>query len=192
MNCLKLLAQHGADLKKQTDKGWAPIHIACRKGRIDCTALLLGKVDVNSATSKGEITPAILACQAGHLQVLKLLIEHQADLNRPDWNGDTPLHAASMFGRYKLVSLLIHNHADITARNVRGQTPLFFAQKHGYAKIGHTKVIELLTAAEQARSGQKEAKGCDNPDCQTDTSAEEVKLKACLRCMVAKYCCREW
>ena len=124
--------------------------------------------------------------------MLKLLIKNRADLNLPDSYGNTPLHFASSEGRVKMVSLLIHNHADITARNVRGQTPLFFAQKHGYAKIGHTKVIELLTAAEQARSGQKEAKGCDNPDCQTDTSAEEVKLKACLRCMVAKYCCREW
>jgi ankyrin repeat protein len=36
VNCLAVLAQHGADLSKEADNGWAPIHVACQKGRVDC------------------------------------------------------------------------------------------------------------------------------------------------------------
>jgi ankyrin repeat protein len=150
VNCLKLLTQRGADLNKQADNGngYAPIHIACQLGRLDCIAWLLGKVDVNSATFKGGATPAMIACMNGHLQVLKLLIEHQADLNRPDFIGNTPLHYASIFGRYKLVSLLIQNHVDINARNARGETPLFLARQHG-----HSRAMKLLMEHEAEDEG---------------------------------------
>ena len=123
--------------------------MACQDGRVDCIALLLDTVDVNSATSKEGWTPAIISCQSGHVLVLKLLIEHQADLNRPNYQSSTLLHMASLFGRVKIVSLLIRNHVDIR-NHARGETPLFLARQHG-----HKRATELLMEHEAEEGGER-------------------------------------
>lgn len=47
---------------------------------------------------------------------------------------------------------------------------------------GFKGLVESVT--ERARLFRKTAKRCDNPDCQTDTRADEVKLRVCPRCKV--------
>ena len=50
VNCLKLLAQHGAGLEKLVDDiGNAPIHIAWMTGRVDCTT----EVECRRGQAKG-------------------------------------------------------------------------------------------------------------------------------------------
>jgi hypothetical protein len=99
--CLAMLIQYGGiDLSKKEESGSAPIHVACRFGRIACLLLLLDHgVDANvRAADVNEHTPAILCCMAGHVKCLALLLDRKADSDLADKDGLTPAHYACMAG----------------------------------------------------------------------------------------------
>jgi ankyrin repeat protein len=135
---LLMLHRHGADLKVANADGVSPLHMACRRGHIECVRFLLS-LDVRQlveAEDNGGETPLYSACAAGHSAVVGLLLRRAADLdvNRPTTTGLTPLLAAVARGNLPCVQLITESEArgrkriDFSrARDSDGATPFYLA-----------------------------------------------------------------
>ncbi|CAI8051487.1 E3 ubiquitin-protein ligase MIB2 [Geodia barretti] len=95
-NCVRVLLEHGADIRKRNEKGNTPLRIAASVNRHQVVELLLLQegCDVNEGNSRGY-TPVHEAALAGYSRVLKLLIDHpKCQVNAQNFRGDTPLFCA--------------------------------------------------------------------------------------------------
>jgi ankyrin repeat protein len=141
--CLSIIIRYGADLSKLSKNGLAPIHEACKSGRIGCLSLLLDNgvgVNVRVADALG-LTPVMICSMAGHVKCLALLLDRKADPDLSCRFGVTAAHQACTFGQVKCLQLLIARRANINARDDDGQTPLDYARGEG-----HTECVERLLA----------------------------------------------
>lgn len=135
---------HNADASKRDNRGWTPLHWACKEGRdamVRC--LLLHAPPGQSATGakdKQGATPLYWAAEKGHSATVRLLIEHGAEINLREGRGTTPLQGAASSGHVDVVRLLLENGAHIDAQDdYFGRTAL-----HRAAGGGHVAVLELL------------------------------------------------
>jgi hypothetical protein len=82
----------------QTPRGDTALHIAARRGAIECMVHLLHACqhhkDLLNAQNKKGRTAVYLAARAGHSEVITLLEKAGADLNTPDHGGSAPLDIA--------------------------------------------------------------------------------------------------
>ena len=143
VQCLSLLGLHKADLSKATKIGWAPIHIACQNGRLDCIEVLCDHgidANVRTADEYGN-TPAIISSQNGHVKCLALVSDRGADLNLADNFGNTVVHKASQYGHLKILFLLVSRRANLNKKNKYGETPLDIARRYKQREC-----IDLLLA----------------------------------------------
>ena len=128
--CLSLLALHKADLTKVSKQGWAPIHMACQNGRLNCIDILFDHgidANVRTADEYGD-TPAILSSSNGHVKALALVLNRGADPNLANNYGVTAVHKACQLGHLKCIFLLVSRGADLNKKNVNGETPLDIAR----------------------------------------------------------------
>lgn len=148
VNVVKLLLGAGARRNQaRKDDGATPLYIAVYNGHVKVTKLLLAaNVNPNPALEDTGVTPLHAATQNGDIDMMKLLLAKGANPNqaRKD-NRATPLHVAAYIGNAKAIALLLANKADQNQTLINGITPLDIATQNG-----HTKVIELLRAANQA------------------------------------------
>jgi ankyrin repeat domain-containing protein 50 len=122
----RLLLEHGADTRAQTETGSTPLHQASKRGHVELARLLVKHVaDVGAQTKSGE-TPLHQASQRGHVEVARLLVEHGADVDPRAQTefGETPLHQASQRGHVEVARLLVEHGADVGAQTTFGETPL--------------------------------------------------------------------
>jgi hypothetical protein len=162
--CLLMIIQYGADLSKTDKAGLAPIHGACRYGRIACLAILLDHgvgVNVRTASANG-LTPVLYCSGAGHVKCLALLLDRKADTDLADSYGTTAIHYACMSGELKCLQLLVARRANINAKNALGQTPLDIARL-----FRNSKCAELLL--------ENHAVGMRVEDIYTPSEAEMVR-----------------
>jgi ankyrin repeat protein len=140
--CLTMIIRYGGvDLSKMESAGQAPIHAACKKGRIACLFILLDNgvgVNVRTANASG-LTPVMICCVYGHVKCLALLLDRKADPDLADVTGFTSAHYACMMGEIKCLQLLIARRANINVRAVDGATPLDLARM-----CGHAECVDLL------------------------------------------------
>jgi ankyrin repeat protein len=160
--CLSMIIQYGADLAKKTKE--APIHVACRTGRIACLALILDSgVGVNVWTAgEGVFTPVMICSVTGHVKCLALLLDRKADPDLADRTGLTAVHTACLYGQVQCLQLLIARRANINARAGDGKTPLDCARTYG-----HAECVELLL--------DKYAVGMRVEDIPTISEADKVR-----------------
>jgi len=150
---VKLLVEHGADLRINTKLEILPLHTACFSGTAESAAivkLLLEHekavaTDVNQPEKFGT-TPLHYAIMGGRLDVCELLINKGADINKPD-NLDnsaycTPLHFAVNNARREIIDLLLTHKVNINVQSKRKYTPLHMAAGKGMADV----VQKLLNA----------------------------------------------
>lgn len=80
------------DLSSRDSQGYAPLHVAARRGRADVIKHLLDKgVSIDLRASNGGYTPLHLAAMMGRGDAVKLLIESGADVNAESAAGRTSL-----------------------------------------------------------------------------------------------------
>ena len=104
-----------------------PMLTACRRGRADIVAMLLGLgVDVDVADDD-QVRGLQCAVASGSLEVVKLLVDHGADIDRPTTrSGGGAMGYAAHFGRRDIADYLAP-----LSRDVQNLTYLGFKQRLG-------------------------------------------------------------
>ena len=126
LNAVTSLIEHGAKVNLQDAIGNTAVHYAlsCSNGSPEVLSRLMrDRVAVNSACTRDNGTPLMIACQYGHMNAVSVLIEHGANMDLQDKNGDTALHYAVNAGA---VDTLLDRGALhlIPVCNKHGLTPL--------------------------------------------------------------------
>jgi ankyrin repeat protein len=107
-----------SDSDSSTDEGNTPLIIAARDGNLNKVISILKNGANKYETNDNELSALELAIENGHLEIVTALIEWNKDRNTINNYGSRPL-----------------GNSAIEAT----PTPLFIA-----AKMGHTKIVELL------------------------------------------------
>ncbi|KAL3458337.1 ankyrin repeat-containing domain protein [Aspergillus heterothallicus] len=130
---VEILLAHGADAFVQDKRGYIPLIIAVRWGKVECTRLLLKAMardprgyDINAPIPvvegmghyakigmlhrAGGIILHFAVC-TGHVPMVQLLLEHGADSraedNPPEGRRETPFDTAVVSGRLDLIKLFL-------------------------------------------------------------------------------------
>ena len=78
---IKYLIEHGADISKEDNFGWTPLHFACLYGNINLVKYLIDNgADINKMSILGE-TPLFYAFLSENENLVKYLIECKAYIN---------------------------------------------------------------------------------------------------------------
>ena len=144
VDLVRLLLDHGADVKAQGRDDHTSLHVASSFGKasignVDVVRVLLERgADVN-ARKNNNCTPLLEASVRGYVETSRVLLEHRADAAAQDvWNR-TPLHLASQEGYLDMAQLLLQYNADVHALDEHGKTPF-----HHASERGHQGVMQLL------------------------------------------------
>lgn len=122
---LKLLIDHGGDVKATDNSNETLLHAAARGNSPETTTLLLAAgLDPNARDKAGD-TP--LVCYYPNSAIVSQLIAAGADVTASNEYGNTVLHAMSEFyqhGDSELIELILIKGANPNAANAKGWTPL--------------------------------------------------------------------
>lgn len=133
VDCLKVLADSGANLCALNASDDMPIHDAAAYGSMACVQLLIELVPETLLTrNKLGQTPLHIAMANGHASIGAALLSAVGRakpglLDAEDLKGATPLHYAAQRRFPECVTLLTANGANPNACDHDGRTPLFGA-----------------------------------------------------------------
>lgn len=146
---IEYLLACGIDPNVKNSRGKSPLHIASKKGSLNCVKVLIeSKADVN-LIAKGGNTP--LAYATGCLNqgvlnfnpsVVSLLLANGAD---PDIRSDiglAPIVAAAYYGQIEIVELLIKHHANVNVLDEDHHSVLHHLAKSN--ELIQVKIAEML------------------------------------------------
>ena len=131
LNAVTSLIEHGAKVNLQDAIGNTAVQYAlsCSNGSPEVLSRLMrDRAAVNSACTRDNGTPLMMACQNGHMNAVSFLIEHGANMDLQDKNGDTALHYAVSAGAVDTLLDFGALHL-IPVCNKHGLTPLLQASK---------------------------------------------------------------
>ena len=148
---VRVLLDHGANAKLETEGGETPLHILSRgkydsqeQGASTARLLLEHGVDVNARSKKG-IMALHEAAFKGNVEVARILLDHGANAKLETEWGETALHIVSrgIFDSQEqgasTARLLLERGADVDARRKDSQTSL-----HCAALIGRVEIAQVL------------------------------------------------
>jgi ankyrin repeat protein len=157
LDCLALLAEHGADLDRAGPEGLTPAALALQRGHLPCLQLLysrgaacvqgvtllhlyaaLGKTEeLQGALSKDASGVHVCdgrgkglahwACEHGQAACLRILVSRAADVNLKDKQRTAPLHVCCTKGEVACAKVLFKAGADYNLADGDGDTPAFRA-----------------------------------------------------------------
>jgi ankyrin repeat protein len=120
----------------------APLHVACKGGRLEICQLLVdagAEVDLRDTSDE---TPLSRACHSDeNYDICELLIRKGADVNSSNTFHSTCLHNASSGGASAICELLLKAGADVNADGFEGFTPLHCACQT-FKRTAHRKIPE--------------------------------------------------
>jgi ankyrin repeat protein len=118
------LLSRGADWRKETKAGAAPLHGAAAGGNVRIVESLLAKrADANQADFLRR-TPLFYAVRYNRGDVVRVLVEKgRADVTRRDYDEGTALHVAARMNYNQIGSYLIAQGADEEATDKDGRSP---------------------------------------------------------------------
>uniref|UniRef100_A0A3B3SKH6 Ankyrin 1 n=1 Tax=Paramormyrops kingsleyae TaxID=1676925 RepID=A0A3B3SKH6_9TELE len=120
-------------------KGFTPLHVACKYGKLDVAELLLERGANPNTSGKNGLTPLHVAVHHNNLDVVKLLVSKGSSPYNTARNGYTPLHIAAKQNQLEVASTLLQHGAPPNAESLQGITPLHLA-----AQEGRFDVVSLL------------------------------------------------
>ena len=91
---------------KETQWGRNPIHLAARKGHLDCVQNLVGFTDTPLAVDYCGETPIHEAAQQGHLDIVQYLVGFTDKPNNPNICGYTPIDLAKIRNHIQVANFL--------------------------------------------------------------------------------------
>ena len=163
VSLVRRLVVGGARLESRDHGGNMPIHLACKKNRLDCLRALLQPVryeeqkrnnydipflkipqNLNSKTCEG-LSCLHIATMENYIEPVKVLTEVGADVNiRAEKSGRTILHEAAWSGNLSLVKYLLTlgRQCNINAKTYDDYTAFDLARSRGHWSV----VLELATA----------------------------------------------
>lgn len=158
-----LLEHADADPDGFDGDGWAPLHLAARRGDPEIVgALLDAGADLDLLDRRNGWTPLLHAIHWHRRQAAATLIEAGAEVDGRSRSGTTPLFLAASYGLEGVVRLLLEHGADPRAE-VRGANALWAAAGGGAIRdfadgppLGHCfpEILDtLLTAAPDLEVG---------------------------------------
>uniref|UniRef100_A0A3Q3APQ9 Ankyrin-1 n=1 Tax=Kryptolebias marmoratus TaxID=37003 RepID=A0A3Q3APQ9_KRYMA len=112
-------------------KGFTPLHVASKYGKVDVAELLLERGANPNAAGKNGLTPLHVAVHHNNLDVVKLLVSKGGSAHSTARNGYTPLHIAAKQNQMEVASCLLQNGALPNAESLQGITPLHLASQEG-------------------------------------------------------------
>jgi ankyrin repeat protein len=142
IDAVKLLLEHGADVKVKDTSWKTPLHTAARAGKTDVVRLLLEHwpEGIREKTADGK-TPLHLAALYGETDTVRVLLEFWPEgIREKDADRSTPLHLAALDGEADTVRVLLERWPEATReKDVAGDTPLHLA-----ARYRHIDAMRLL------------------------------------------------
>uniref|UniRef100_A0A8D2NW24 Ankyrin 1 n=1 Tax=Zosterops lateralis melanops TaxID=1220523 RepID=A0A8D2NW24_ZOSLA len=118
-------------------KGFTPLHVAAKYGKVDVAELLLANDAHPNAAGKvsNGLTPLHVAVHHNNLEIVKLLLPKGSSPHNSAWNGYTPLHIAAKQNQMEVASSLLQYGASANAESMQGVTPLHLASQEGHADM---------------------------------------------------------
>uniref|UniRef100_A0A670IQV0 Ankyrin 3 n=1 Tax=Podarcis muralis TaxID=64176 RepID=A0A670IQV0_PODMU len=120
-------------------KGFTPLHVAAKYGKIEVANLLLQKNASPDAAGKSGLTPLHVAAHYDNQKVALLLLDQGASPHASAKNGYTPLHIASKKNQMDIATTLLEYGADANAVTRQGIAPVHLASQEG-----HVDMVSLL------------------------------------------------
>ena len=109
----KLLIEKGADLEKQSSRGYTALHMAVFRDQFEIAEIIIKNgADVNfiNFNADGQ-NPLHLAATKNHPKVIKMLIEHGAEINTRNIQGYDALQISLHFQKHdNFKSIMFMNH----------------------------------------------------------------------------------
>ena len=101
-----ILIKANADVFTRQENGEYPIHIACRKGCLECVSILvlLGRANVDAQNKIGE-TPLHYCAKANAYEIASFLLENDAKLTIKNADGFTPIVVAKTNRNYEIAKI---------------------------------------------------------------------------------------
>ena len=138
---VRILLQHGADVKGRNAAGRSSLSFAAGHGRADIAKVLIESgADVNDADQKGNF-PLLLAACKGYPSFITLLADKGANMNLALPDGQTPLMCAVKEGQNDTIRVLLERGAPINATTATGSTALTEA-----TRAGNVDAVRMLLA----------------------------------------------
>ncbi|KAK7919356.1 hypothetical protein WMY93_010640 [Mugilogobius chulae] len=131
----------GAGQGVTTKKGFTPLHVAAKYGKIEVANLLLQKGAQADAAGKSGLTPLHVAAHYDNQKVALLLLNQGASPHAAAKNGYTPLHIAAKKNQMEIATTLLEYGASTNTVTRQGITPLHLA-----AQEGNVDMVTLLLA----------------------------------------------
>ena len=119
---LQLVHVHDMKDINNSDCGYTPLHLACRKNSIECVEYLCSVPGIDMSIGNLYHQTALhIAARNGSMAMLSLLLsKHEFDLDLIDNIGFTPLHYAASRGSYAMVKFLLDKGTDHTTETNDG------------------------------------------------------------------------
>ena len=137
-----LVENHQLDLCAVNDDGMAPIHMACRNGRLDSVQYIIEHSPslLELPESIHGHTPFLISVMYNQLKVVQYLISKNCNLFASDNKGSMSGHISANNGRLNALKYLVdNNYCDLNTTNHQGHTPL-----HVAVLANRLKIIEYL------------------------------------------------
>ncbi len=138
---LKALLAKGVAADTPTTHGLTPLMMACSRGRLDMTQLLLDKSadvnarmpdDIGDGPESGGFTALFFAASKDRVEVMRLLLKRGARVDAKSSDGDTALGWAAAFNHPAAAELRVRNGAKPDVLTKDGISPLLMASSKGF------------------------------------------------------------
>lgn len=141
MACVKLLVEHGADLRTGGRPSYyPPIVVAAENGHANLVRYLLEKgASTEDSEEKTHWTALMAAVDKDQADVIDLLLNAGAAVNASQHDGWTALHMAVANGNLKLLQQLVASGGNVNVQTDSGRTLL-----HQAIKSDHPEIVRYL------------------------------------------------
>jgi ankyrin repeat protein len=138
----RILAAQPDRVNAVNERGYTPLHIAAREGRVEIASFLLDKGADLEAKNPTGITPLYLAVVGKRPEVVRFFLDKGANVNAETRFQTTPLFAAAESGNVDVLRALIKRKAD-----VNHVSPVFGSALHRAAYMDFPQGAKALLEA---------------------------------------------
>lgn len=136
ITAVKLLFDHGADLKTEIERMWSPLIGAVKINSAEMVKLLLERgCNPNDLDDFIKAPISWAAPHGDNREKVEALISYGADINASDSHLETPLMMATRHGNLSMVDYLLDQGSTVSAEDIVGNTALFYASGPGWEEV---------------------------------------------------------
>jgi ankyrin repeat protein len=180
--CIRLLLQHGANVRSKSTLGFTALHYAAyyKDDEAYLTPLLDFGSPINEKDDYGW-TPLAATAEYDHARSATVLLHHGADVEVRDKDGWTALLRAVNSNSHSVLKLLLEHNADHRAKTFRNETILHFV-----ASKGDNKTLAILSefTLKDLDINAKDHKGQTAVDMMTLRSPQPSQIAASFRSLL--------